>query len=120
MITGYVNASREAIVSVTVRGSRSERRIEAVVDTGYDGDLTLPPPLIEALGPPFRERGRAVLADGSDISFDIHDAEIMWDGHPRSILVDADTTPLIGTSLLDGYELTIRFVGGGDVSIEAI
>ncbi len=106
---------------MTVRGSRSDREIEAIVDTGFNGFLTLPPHLVAALDLPFRERGRAILADGSDISFDIHEVEIVWDGHPRVIDVSvADTTPLLGTSLLDGHELAIRFVDGGTVFIKAL
>jgi clan AA aspartic protease len=121
LITGYVNALREAVVSVTLRGSRERREIEAVVDTGFDGNLTLPPSLIESFDLPFRRRDRAILGDGSEVLFDTHEAEIVWDGHPRTIAVDsADTTPLLGTSLLDGYELTIRFVDGGEVLIEAL
>lgn len=106
---------------MTVRGPRADREIETIVDTGFNGFLTLPPHLVASLDLPFRERGRAILADGSDISFDIHEAEILWDGRPRIIDVSvADTTPLLGTSLLEGCKLTIRFVDDGDVSIEAL
>jgi clan AA aspartic protease len=118
---GRVNAFREAVVSVTVRGSLAEEEIEAVIDTGFNGSLTLPPSLIEALGLPFRRRDRAILGDGSETFFDTHEAEIVWDGHPRAIAVDsADTEPLLGTALLDGCELTIRFVDDGEVFIEAM
>jgi clan AA aspartic protease len=120
LIVGFVNVRREAIIRMTVRGPHTDREIEAIVDTGFDGNLTLPPSLIEALDLPFRERGRAVLADGSDVSFDIHEAEIVWDECPRTIAVGvADAEPLLGTSLLDGYELTVRFVDEGEVKIKA-
>ncbi|MGH3087130.1 MAG: clan AA aspartic protease [Rubrobacteraceae bacterium] len=116
-----MNASREAVVSVTVRDSRAEREIEAVVDTGFDGNLTLPPFLVADLDLPFRRRDRAILGDGSETFFDTHEATVLWDGRPRAVAVDsADTTPLLGTSLLDSHELTVRFVDGGDVRIEAI
>lgn len=119
MIMGNVNAFREAVIFVTVRGSRARREIEAVVDTGFNGNLTLPPSLIETLGLPFRRRDRAILGDGSETFFDTHEATVLWDGRPLAIAVDAvDTTPLLGTSLLDGHELTVRFVDGGDVRIE--
>lgn len=120
MITGRVNALREAIVSATVIDPRSRREIDAVIDTGFSGSLTLPPSLIATLDLSFRERGRAVLADGSDVSFDIHEAEIVWDERPRAIAVGvADTTSLLGTALLDGHKLTVEFVDGGEVFIEA-
>ena len=51
MITGTVNANREAIISCGVRGPHGkEREIEAVIDTAFNGFLTLPPQVIAALG----------------------------------------------------------------------
>ena len=42
MIEGAVNALREAVLSLSLQGSAGQTRdIEAVVDTGYSGFLTL-------------------------------------------------------------------------------
>jgi hypothetical protein len=52
---------REAIINVVISGSRGqEQEIEAIVDTGFTGSLSLPPAMIAALGLPFRRRGRAL------------------------------------------------------------
>jgi clan AA aspartic protease len=121
VIVGSVNASREAIVGLTVHGPRVREGIEAVVDTGFSGFLTLPPPLIAALGLPFRRRGRAVLADGSESLFDVYEAAVIWDGQPRRVFVDAaDTEPLVGMALLYGHELTVHAVEGGGVFIRTL
>lgn len=122
MISGSVNAYREASIHLVVRGSRGqEQEIKAVVDTGFTGFLSLPPALITALGLPFRRRGRAVLGDGSEILFDIYEATVLWDGQQRRVAIDsADTDPLVGMALLYGYELTVQAVVGGRVSIKAI
>jgi len=78
MITGIVTADREALIRLTVRGpTGQERRLEAVIDTGFDGWLTLPPTLIAQLGLPWRRRGRALLADGSESVFDIYEATVV-------------------------------------------
>ena len=70
MITGVVTANREAIIRLAVRGPAGvEQQIEAVVDTGFDGWLSLAPALIALLGWPWRRRGRALLADGSECVF---------------------------------------------------
>ena len=70
VIEGVVNATYEAVISVTVAGpSGPTREIEAVVDTGYNGFLTLPPALVAELGLPFASIGRASLADGSEVTF---------------------------------------------------
>lgn len=122
MISGWVNAFREAIVMVPVRDPQGEARpIEAVIDTGFNGHLTLPPQLIAELGLPFRRNGRAVLGDGSAVTFDIHEAVILWNGQPRRIPVDsADTDPLLGMGLLQNHELTLQVVLGGIATIRPL
>jgi predicted aspartyl protease len=50
MIVGVVQG-REARIRLTIRGTRGkEQVIDAVVDSGYTGWLTLPPATIAALG----------------------------------------------------------------------
>jgi clan AA aspartic protease len=122
MITGRMNADLEAIIRLTVRGpAGQQQKIKAVIDTGFDGWLTLPPALITALGLPWRRRGRAILADGSDTFFDVYEATVVWDRRRQRISVDeADTTPLVGTGLLNGHELKIQVRPGGKVTIRRL
>jgi clan AA aspartic protease len=122
MITGVVTASRQAIIRLTVRGTEGqEQAIDAVIDTGFDGILTLPPALIATLGLVWRRRGRALLADGSESLFDIYETIVIWDGEPRRIAVDeADIDPLVGMSLLYGYELIVQAIQGGTVIIQPL
>ena len=85
MITGYVSVYREPVISVTV-GSPSDTssEIDAVVDTGFSGFLTLPGQVIHELGLAWRRRGRAMLADGSDSLFDIFEGTVLWGPHPQA------------------------------------
>ena len=95
MIEGAVNAAYEAALLLTVHGPEGHpREIEAVVDTGYNGFLTLPPVLMVELDLPFVTSGEATPADGNTISFDIHMVTVDWDGQARHIEADAaETTP---------------------------
>jgi len=122
MITGMVTPSHQATIRFIVRGPTGQQQeIEAVIDTGFDGALSLPPASIVALGLPWRQRGRALLADGSESLFDVYEATVVWDGTPRRVAVDAaDIDPLAGMRLLYGYELTIQAVAGGHVLIKAL
>ena len=122
MITGIVTVAREAVISLTVRGPNGqEQEIEAVIDTGFDGSLTLSPALIAALGLPWRRRGRALLADGNESVFDIYEATVIWDGTARRVSVDeVDVMPLVGMALLYGYELTGQIVEGGRVLLKPL
>ncbi|MFO1433836.1 MAG: clan AA aspartic protease [Candidatus Competibacteraceae bacterium] len=122
MITGVVTPFHQATIRFTVRGPKGhEQEIEAVIDTGFDGALSLSPAYITALGLPWCRRGRALLADGTESLFEIYETTVVWDGVPRRVAVDAaDIEPLVGMRLLDGYELTIQAVVGGQVFIRAL
>lgn len=122
MIQGAVNAAYEPIVSLAVQGSAGWiREIEAVIDTGFNGYLTLPPELVTGLGLPFVSTGRGLLADGSEVSFDVRQGTVLWDGHQRRIRVNvADTTPLVGMRLLDGHTLYVEVTDGGRVVIQVM
>ena len=51
MIEGIVNAYYEPVVTLSVQGPDGEiQEIEAVVDTGYNGLLTLPPSIVSIYG----------------------------------------------------------------------
>jgi clan AA aspartic protease len=81
MITGVVTDDRQALIRLIVRGpAGNEQEVEAIIDTGFDGWLTLPSPIISSLDLMWRRRGRALLADGSESIFDIYEATIIWDG----------------------------------------
>ena len=119
MITGVVTERREAVIRVKVLGSAGQdREIEAVIDTGFDGWLSLPPSIVAQLGLAWHRRGRALLADGSESVFDIYEATVEWDGQLRRIPVDeAETFPLVGMSLLEDYELVVQVQRGGNVIV---
>ena len=121
MIKGTVNAAHEAIVPLRLQGSEGQTRdIEAVVDTGYSGFLTLPSALVGELGLPFAYMGQAFLANDAEVDFDVHYATVLWDGQPRAIEADATgSTPLVGMLLLDNHDLSIQVRTGGRVLIEA-
>ena len=121
MIEGSVNAAYEAIVSLRVQGPEGQvRDIEAVVDTGYSGFLTLPLDVVAELGLPFAHVSQALLANDEEAVFEVHKATVLWDGQPRDIEADATgSTPLAGMLLLDEHNLNIDVESGGRVAIQA-
>ena len=121
MIRGVVNAAYEAVVPLLLQGPGGRTRdIEAVVDTGYSGFLTLPFELVEELGLPFAYMGQAFLANDTEVDFDVHYVTVLWDGQPRDIEADATgSTPLLGMLLLDRHDLNIEVESGGRVIIQA-
>ncbi len=106
-------------MEVVVRGpTGAERRIAAIVDTGFTGALTLPTPVVDELSLPFVIEQRAILADGRQVVARAYEATIVWDRHERLVRsLATGSTALIGMGLLNGYELVVHVVDGGAVRI---
>jgi clan AA aspartic protease len=118
MMQGYVNKNYEATILVVIRNSAKLKSINAVIDTGFTGFLSLPSDIIAELDLPWSYRDRGTLGDGSEVLFDIYDAVAIWDGKAKEIEVNsAETDPLIGMSMLRGYRLQVDTIEGGLVII---
>jgi clan AA aspartic protease len=121
MITGAV-ISDEARIRLIVRGWQGrEQEVEAVIDSGFTGALTLPPVLITTLGLRWQSVDRATLADGSTCVFQVYVGKLLWDGKVRAMLVaEADVDPLVGMKLLRGHELRMQVRSRGKVTIKRL
>ena len=122
MMTGQVTPNREAVIRVLVRGPRGqEAQVEAVIDTGFNGFLTLPAQLIADLALPFAGTTRAALGDGSEVQMDVFEAAVLWDNQERGVVVlAAEGGALVGMSMLSGYRITLDVKDGGTVIIEVL
>jgi clan AA aspartic protease len=122
MITGVINGEFEPIIPLFIH--RSDGKVftqDAIVDTGFNGWLSLPPDLITQLNLTWKRRGRAILGDGSECVFDIYEAVVVWDETLLTIPVDeADSEPLVGMSLMEGYQLTMQVFEGGQVELRKV
>ena len=122
MIDGIVNADFEAIISLSICGADGKIHTQdAIVDTGFNGWLSLPPDLIDQLNLKWKRRGRAILGDGSECVFNVYEAVVVWDGDYLTIPIDeADSEPLVGMSLMEGYQLTIQVFEEGSIEIRKV
>ena len=122
MIEGSVNTEIEAIISLTVYGPSGQIQvIDAVVDTGFDQFLTLPPSLVSELGLALTGSTPVTLADGSEVRMDVYKAILLWDDVLWQVdTYAADATPLVGMGLLHGHSLHVDVLEGGRVAIDAL
>ncbi len=122
MMQGFVNQSCEAMIRIAINhGSAPKQIVEAVIDTGFTGFLSLPLSTIEVLGLPWIFRDIGTLGDGSEVIFEMYRANVIWDGQTQVVDVAAsEADPLVGMSLLYGFKLQIEAIEGGLVTIEAM
>ena len=119
MIQGSAAALQARIGVIFRIAGQPDIEIECVVDTGFEGALTLPPAAIAALRLPYLTDLAANLADDSSIRTAVYVATIVWNGAEASVAVLAmGRRPLIGTALLEGQHLGIDFADGGAVTID--
>lgn len=120
MISGSVNLLRcPAITVALIDSSGQDRTIEAHLDTGFTGDLTLPIAVIEQLElAPAGRSGRYRMGSGSTTAFNAYEGTILWHDEIRRIhVLESEITPLVGVGLLWDNNLSIDFKHGGDVTI---
>ena len=114
MILGTVTDLQGRIEVVLRLADQDDRTLECVVDTGFQGELALPPATVATLGLSPGGRMWAKLADDSHASVPVFRATILWDDQEVGITVMAmGSRPLLGTELLQGFNLRSYAVGAG-------
>ena len=90
---------------LTPRGEQ----LDVVVDSGFNGELMLPAPIIERLG--LIEAGpvETELADGSTVWTTIYAGEILWFGQTKQVWAQATNADegLLGTELFQGCKVEL-------------
>lgn len=122
MISGTINQDLEALVQIEVLGPTGKSlTVDALLDTGFNGYLTLTPKEVVAIGLLWTRRDQGTLADGSIQLFDVYQANVVWNGGYRAIEVQSvNAEHLLGMSLLLGHDVLLRVAVGGPVTIAAI
>jgi clan AA aspartic protease len=122
MMQGIVDQNCEATIRIAVGNTDSQRQmINAVIDTGFTGFLTLPFSVLTDLNLRAYRREEGILGDGSTCIFDVYRGLVIWDGELRRIDInESDTEPLVGMSLLYGYRIQLDAIEGGMVTIQAL
>lgn len=118
MILGVVTDLQARVEVVLRLGDGSERAIEYVVDTGFQGELALPSAAVGSLGLLPGGQWWAKLADDSHASVPIFSASILWDDQEVRVTVMAmGSRPLVGTELLQGFNLSADFEEDGQLAL---
>ena len=121
MITGKIVDNQEAIIELKIVDANDTETVEAIIDTGFTGELTLPGNLIDRLGLPRIGGLPITLGDGNEIDVGLYLGMVLWQGEDRIVQVlRTDGRPLVGMSLLYGNRLILDVMTDGEVTIEAL
>ena len=122
MIKGRVDGNQQALVTIDIiDGEGSIQSIEAILDTGFTGYLTLPTDSIQRLGIPSVGQRTFELANGELFEFEAFLAAVTWHGRLRDVLaLKSDSAPLLGMTLLWGSRVTVDAFIDGEVKIEEL
>lgn len=87
MIKGKITAYQEAVIELEVIGLNQPMRIEAVIDTGFTGYLTLSRPLINRLKLQQAGEQITILGDENRVVLKRYIAKVLWHGVERNVYV---------------------------------
>lgn len=120
MIEGQVR-QLAAIIPLSISGAEDRSlHVHAIVDTGFNGFLTLHREQIAELELPYAGHREGKLADGSQVLLDVW-AKIEWHGISEdAIVLQTFGAPLVGMSLLRGSRLFLDVIEKGEVHIVKI
>lgn len=121
-VRGANSDKLEAVLRLRVVGpTGAAAEVDAVVDTGYTGALTLPAGMVSGLGLVPRSKSEVTLADGSRLWVVNYSADIEWSGAPCTARVTAmGDEALVGMKLLAGHELRVEVTPGGAVEVRPL
>ena len=117
---GYVSATEpEPRLTVQVLDHRGTAvPIEAVIDTGFTGYMTLPIDVVHSLRLEQTTDRRMRLADGRVRRLPTYSARVIWHGNPITVSTPAiPGKPLIGMSLLWNSDVAMAVQENGRVVI---
>jgi predicted aspartyl protease len=121
MIAGAVDDDLVPLIDLAVSGLTGKQVVEARIDTAFNGFLSLPLSLLLALGLTSTATQWTRLADGSLVQLPVFFASVDWDGRTRTVQTDATADLcLVGMSLMEGHDLSMRIRPGGALTIQAI
>jgi clan AA aspartic protease len=121
VINGIV-IGRQPQVKVILRiADYPDLEIGCVIDTGFEGALTLPVAVVAKLQLPCLARININLANDENFVTSVHRATIIWDDDEIDVPVLAiGRRPRVGTLLLARYNLNIDFYDRGNVSVDRL
>ncbi len=118
MIAGYIDGNLEARIELPIVHHKGTEVISFLLDTGFNGYLAISPSLVESLDLPLDAVQRGITADGRAGFFDTVRVTVIWHDRPLVVRAQVLDEPLIGTRLLAGSELAVKWEAGATLDLK--
>lgn len=96
-------------ITITLAGDTSSKEIDVLVDTGFNGYLTLPEHIAQEIGLVAMGVGSSIIADGSSSPYIDYRGTAIYNN--KRIITDVEVQPhckiLLGMALLDALKLNL-------------
>ena len=111
MIEGIVNENEEPVISISLIIKGKLLNSSAVIDTGFNGYLSVPQKLADKSDWYFLGYEEYEIATGEKVTQSVYLGKIIFDGKEKEtyILTSKSNDILIGTKLLRDKVLTVDF-----------
>lgn len=121
MEEGVVTGNRVIVTVSILRSNGDIVEIDAVMDTGFSGFLTLAPRAIESLKLEWINRTFVHLAGSQPAEVDVFAATLLWYGREVDVeVLEIDDDPLLGMAQLRGSEVRFSVEEGGLAEIVSL
>ena len=119
MTTGRVTITRKPIVRLYILDSAGHQHIvPVIVDTGFTGELALPPRYVSRLGLSITDTYHGRPVTGEFLAIPAGDAVVIWQNRRRSAtFLEVDSEPLLGMLFLWNHHIAIDAVADGAVTL---
>ena len=120
MINGRVNWLLEATIYIEIEdASGILYGFQCILDTGFDGENSLPSGAIRLLGLVSSGHRPTILGNDEIVDMETFYATVSWLGSQMNVsALQADGEPAIGMGLLENSTLSVQVWEGGNVQIE--
>lgn len=107
----FFDQKKHPKIKFRVKGTRQSGSLEAILDTGFDGYLSLPVNIAISLGLELIGVEPVQYADGRTSHELVFSIEVVLDDIQKTVstTLTSGAEPLVGTALFDDYELRFNF-----------
>ena len=121
MIRGLIREDKTGRLILNVAGSRGFEPVEVLLDSGFNGEFSIPKSIAVKLGLELIKIRKGRMADGRIVELLVFKGKVLWEGNWISVKMSLTSSKhgLLGTSFLSLLNAKLHFdFESGEFKIE--